>query len=205
MTAQKLRVRRSTFVPGWAVPPRVLLVDDNKANQWIHVYSRWFTWDAQGIPFALLEPLSWVYWVWLPLSAETSHAPQSHPANGSDPTLRGHPTTLGQRFQASARSRRIQQLINGSWGLRRDGWLHQPWLHSFGRCGLDCNYHYLNHQYRFIFGSFDFLFSYNIWTNEDHSTFEPPRRNDVRPPLLPLTTSHEKMLSHLRSLTVDPA
>ncbi len=25
----KLRVRRSTFVPGWAVPPRVLLVDDD--------------------------------------------------------------------------------------------------------------------------------------------------------------------------------
>ena len=26
---QKLRVRRSTFVPGWAVPPRVLFVDDD--------------------------------------------------------------------------------------------------------------------------------------------------------------------------------
>ncbi|KAF5344394.1 hypothetical protein D9756_011353 [Leucocoprinus leucothites] len=26
---KKLRVRRSTFVPGWAVPPRVLLVDDD--------------------------------------------------------------------------------------------------------------------------------------------------------------------------------
>lgn len=28
-SAQKLTVRRSTFVPGWAVPPRVLLVDDD--------------------------------------------------------------------------------------------------------------------------------------------------------------------------------
>lgn len=32
-TAQKLRVRRSTFVPGWAVPPRVLLVDDDEVNR----------------------------------------------------------------------------------------------------------------------------------------------------------------------------
>ena len=31
-TAQKLRVRRSTFVPGWVVPPRVLLVDDDEVN-----------------------------------------------------------------------------------------------------------------------------------------------------------------------------
>jgi osomolarity two-component system response regulator SKN7 len=30
---QKLRVRRSTFVPGWAVPPRVLLVDDDAVNR----------------------------------------------------------------------------------------------------------------------------------------------------------------------------
>ncbi|KLO14874.1 hypothetical protein SCHPADRAFT_871912 [Schizopora paradoxa] len=29
----KLRVRRSTFVPGWAVPPRVLLVDDDAVNR----------------------------------------------------------------------------------------------------------------------------------------------------------------------------
>ncbi|KAF8803163.1 hypothetical protein BYT27DRAFT_7196034 [Phlegmacium glaucopus] len=28
-SSQKLRVRRATFVPGWAVPPRVLLVDDD--------------------------------------------------------------------------------------------------------------------------------------------------------------------------------
>lgn len=32
-TSQKLRVRRSTFVPGWAVPPRVLLVDDDAVNR----------------------------------------------------------------------------------------------------------------------------------------------------------------------------
>lgn len=32
-TSQKLRVRRSTFVPGWAVPPRVLLVDDDEVNR----------------------------------------------------------------------------------------------------------------------------------------------------------------------------
>ena len=32
-TAQKLRVQRSTFVPGWAVPPRVLLVDDDEVNR----------------------------------------------------------------------------------------------------------------------------------------------------------------------------
>ena len=32
-TPQKLRVRRSTFVPGWAVPPRVLLVDDDEVNR----------------------------------------------------------------------------------------------------------------------------------------------------------------------------
>jgi len=31
--SQKLRVRRSTFVPGWAVPPRVLLVDDDAVSQ----------------------------------------------------------------------------------------------------------------------------------------------------------------------------
>ncbi|KAF8886867.1 hypothetical protein CPB84DRAFT_1712291 [Gymnopilus junonius] len=31
--AQKLRVRRSTFVPGWAVPPRVLLVDDDAVSR----------------------------------------------------------------------------------------------------------------------------------------------------------------------------
>ncbi|KAI5991660.1 hypothetical protein EDC04DRAFT_1340899 [Pisolithus marmoratus] len=30
---QKLRVRRSTFVPGWAVPPRVLLVDDDAVSR----------------------------------------------------------------------------------------------------------------------------------------------------------------------------
>lgn len=32
-TSQKIRVRRSTFVPGWAVPPRVLLVDDDEVNR----------------------------------------------------------------------------------------------------------------------------------------------------------------------------
>ncbi|KAF5323792.1 hypothetical protein D9619_012942 [Psilocybe cf. subviscida] len=32
-TGQKLRVRRSTFVPGWAVPPRVLLVDDDAVSR----------------------------------------------------------------------------------------------------------------------------------------------------------------------------
>ena len=32
-SAQKLRVRRSTFVPGWAVPPRVLLVDDDVVSR----------------------------------------------------------------------------------------------------------------------------------------------------------------------------
>lgn len=31
--AQTLRVRRSTFVPGWAVPPRVLLVDDDAVSR----------------------------------------------------------------------------------------------------------------------------------------------------------------------------
>ncbi|KAI9567198.1 SKN7, two-component response regulator [Boletus coccyginus] len=30
---KKLRVRRSTFVPGWAVPPRVLLVDDDAVSR----------------------------------------------------------------------------------------------------------------------------------------------------------------------------
>jgi osomolarity two-component system response regulator SKN7 len=30
---QKLRVRRSTYVPGWAVPPRVLLVDDDAVSR----------------------------------------------------------------------------------------------------------------------------------------------------------------------------
>lgn len=30
---QKLTVRRSTFVPGWAVPPRVLLVDDDAVSR----------------------------------------------------------------------------------------------------------------------------------------------------------------------------
>ncbi|KAF7359173.1 Response regulatory domain-containing protein [Mycena sanguinolenta] len=30
---QTLRVRRSTFVPGWAVPPRVLLVDDDAVSR----------------------------------------------------------------------------------------------------------------------------------------------------------------------------
>ena len=28
-----LRVRRSTYVPGWAVPPRVLLVDDDAVSR----------------------------------------------------------------------------------------------------------------------------------------------------------------------------
>ena len=32
-SSQKLRVRRSTFVPGWAVPPRVLLVDDDAVSR----------------------------------------------------------------------------------------------------------------------------------------------------------------------------
>ncbi|KIK91008.1 hypothetical protein PAXRUDRAFT_831203 [Paxillus rubicundulus Ve08.2h10] len=32
-TNRKLRVRRSTFVPGWAVPPRVLLVDDDAVSR----------------------------------------------------------------------------------------------------------------------------------------------------------------------------
>ena len=32
-TSQKLRVRRSTYVPGWAVPPRVLLVDDDAISR----------------------------------------------------------------------------------------------------------------------------------------------------------------------------
>ncbi|KAF8582339.1 hypothetical protein K439DRAFT_1618399 [Ramaria rubella] len=32
-TPQRLRVRRSTFVPGWAVPPRVLLVDDDAVSR----------------------------------------------------------------------------------------------------------------------------------------------------------------------------
>jgi CheY-like chemotaxis protein len=32
-TQQTLRVRRSTFVPGWAVPPRVLLVDDDAVTR----------------------------------------------------------------------------------------------------------------------------------------------------------------------------
>jgi hypothetical protein len=32
-TQQTLRVRRSTFVPGWAVPPRVLLVDDDTVTR----------------------------------------------------------------------------------------------------------------------------------------------------------------------------
>ena len=31
--ARKLRVRRSTHVPGWAVPPRVLLVDDDAVSR----------------------------------------------------------------------------------------------------------------------------------------------------------------------------
>jgi osomolarity two-component system response regulator SKN7 len=30
---QVLRVQRSTFVPGWAVPPRVLLVDDDAVSR----------------------------------------------------------------------------------------------------------------------------------------------------------------------------
>lgn len=33
MSAQTLRVRRSTYVPGWAVPPRVLLVDDDAVSR----------------------------------------------------------------------------------------------------------------------------------------------------------------------------
>ncbi|KAI0263425.1 HSF-type DNA-binding-domain-containing protein [Gloeopeniophorella convolvens] len=32
-SAQTLRVRRSTFVPGWAVPPRVLLVEDDAVSR----------------------------------------------------------------------------------------------------------------------------------------------------------------------------
>lgn len=32
-SSQKLRVRRSTYVPGWAVPPRVLLVDDDAVSR----------------------------------------------------------------------------------------------------------------------------------------------------------------------------
>lgn len=32
-SSQKLRVRRSTYVPGWAVPPRVLLVDDDAISR----------------------------------------------------------------------------------------------------------------------------------------------------------------------------
>ena len=28
-----MRVRRSTYVPGWAVPPRVLLVDDDAVSR----------------------------------------------------------------------------------------------------------------------------------------------------------------------------
>ncbi|PCH37649.1 hypothetical protein WOLCODRAFT_130410 [Wolfiporia cocos MD-104 SS10] len=32
-SAQKLRVRRSTYVPGWAVPPKVLLVDDDAVSR----------------------------------------------------------------------------------------------------------------------------------------------------------------------------
>lgn len=32
-SAQKLRVRRSAYVPGWAVPPRVLLVDDDAVSR----------------------------------------------------------------------------------------------------------------------------------------------------------------------------
>ena len=32
-SAQKLRVRRSTYVPGWAVPPRVLLVEDDAVSR----------------------------------------------------------------------------------------------------------------------------------------------------------------------------
>jgi hypothetical protein len=46
---------------------------------------------------------------------------KSHPANGSDPALGGRPAALGQRLRASARGQRIQQLVNGSWGLGRDG------------------------------------------------------------------------------------
>ncbi|KAH8099669.1 HSF-type DNA-binding-domain-containing protein [Cristinia sonorae] len=33
LSAQTLRVRRSTYVPGWAVPPRVLLVDDDAVSR----------------------------------------------------------------------------------------------------------------------------------------------------------------------------
>lgn len=33
VSQQKLRVRRSTYVPGWAVPPRVLLVDDDAISR----------------------------------------------------------------------------------------------------------------------------------------------------------------------------
>ncbi|KAA1479491.1 hypothetical protein DENSPDRAFT_862045 [Dentipellis sp. KUC8613] len=33
MSPQTLRVRRSTFVPGWAVPPRVLLVEDDAVSR----------------------------------------------------------------------------------------------------------------------------------------------------------------------------
>ena len=32
-SAQTLRVRRSTYVPGWAVPPKVLLVDDDAVSR----------------------------------------------------------------------------------------------------------------------------------------------------------------------------
>ncbi|EPQ57751.1 hypothetical protein GLOTRDRAFT_119791 [Gloeophyllum trabeum ATCC 11539] len=32
-SVQKLRVRRSTYVPGWAVPPRVLLVEDDAVSR----------------------------------------------------------------------------------------------------------------------------------------------------------------------------
>jgi osomolarity two-component system, response regulator SKN7 len=31
--SKKLRIRRSTYVPGWAVPPRVLLVDDDAVSR----------------------------------------------------------------------------------------------------------------------------------------------------------------------------
>lgn len=31
--SQKLTVRRSTYVPGWSVPPRVLLVDDDAVSR----------------------------------------------------------------------------------------------------------------------------------------------------------------------------
>ncbi len=33
VASQKLRVRRSTYVPGWSVPPRVLLVDDDAVSR----------------------------------------------------------------------------------------------------------------------------------------------------------------------------